>query len=67
MERIRKKSSAIKGGRSQVTGLEGLRTQGKGDKYRPISGWYSDETKKKMEKIFGKKTPDKKKNEKASR
>ena len=38
-----------------VTGWEKLRQSGKGDKYRSISGWYSEEMTKRMEKIFGKK------------
>ena len=38
-----------------VTVLEKLRTQGKGSKVRDISGWYSEETTLKLEKIFGKK------------
>ena len=38
-----------------VTGLEKKRSQGKGDKYRNIPGWYSDEVKERLEKIYGKK------------
>jgi len=37
-----------------VTGLEKMRTQGKGDKYRVLDGWYSDEMTKKFNKIFEK-------------
>ena len=41
-------------GDNYVTGMEKLRTQGKGDSYRVLEGWYSDETKKKFDKIFKK-------------
>ena len=44
-----------------VTGMEKLRTQGKGDKNRDVPGWYSDEVTKTLEKIFGKKGKKKKK------
>ena len=39
-------------GERYVTGLEGMRTQGKGSRYRVIDGWYSDEMTKKFNKIF---------------
>ena len=42
-------------GERYVTGLEKHRTQGKGDKNRDISGWYSDEITKRLEEIYGKK------------
>ena len=35
-----------------VTGLEKMRTQGKGDRYRDIEGWYSDEITERLNKIF---------------
>jgi len=38
-----------------VTGMEGLRQSGKGDKYRNIEGWYSQDMTDKLERIFGKK------------
>ena len=34
---------------------DALRTNGKGDRYRDISGWYSDEITERLRKIFGKK------------
>ena len=40
-------------GERYVTGMEGLRTQGKGSKYRVIKGWYSDEMTDRFNKIFG--------------
>ena len=41
-------------GDGYVTGLEKMRTQGKGDKFRVIEGWYSDEMTEKFNKIFKK-------------
>ena len=41
-------------GDGYVTGLEKMRTQGKGSKYRVIEGWYSEEMTKKFNKIFEK-------------
>ena len=41
-------------GDGYVTGLEQMRTQGKGDKYRVIEGWYSEEMTDKFNKIFEK-------------
>ena len=38
-----------------VTGLEKLRTQGKGDKNRDVPGWYSDDVTERLDKIYGKK------------
>jgi hypothetical protein len=38
-----------------VTGMERLRQAGKGDKYRDIEGWHSQEMTDKLDKIFGKK------------
>ena len=35
-----------------VTGYEKLRTQGKGDRYRDIKGWYTDEVTERLNKIF---------------
>lgn len=51
--RQKRKSSKITEG-PHITGTEKLKTQGKGDNYRPLPGWYSKETKKKLEKIFEK-------------
>tara|TARA_R100001129_G_scaffold186080_1_gene176380 strand:+ start:807 stop:1085 length:279 start_codon:yes stop_codon:yes gene_type:complete len=59
-DRRGKKSSKPRG--PEVTGMEGFRTQGKGSRNRDLSGWLSDETTKKMEKIFGKKKKNKKTN-----
>lgn len=53
-DRRNKKSSAITDGQ-YVDGSERKVTQGKGDKYRPISGWYSEEITERLNKIFGKK------------
>ena len=39
-------------GERYVTGMEGYRAQGKGMKIRDISGWHSDETTEKLNKIF---------------
>jgi hypothetical protein len=36
-----------------VDGMDKLRQSGKGDKYRPIDGWYSDEMTDKLNRIFG--------------
>ena len=42
-------------GNDKVTGLDNLRTQGKGDKLRDADGeWYSDEIKERLNKIFKK-------------
>ena len=60
-ERRKKKSASSLEG-PVVTGMEGKRTQGKGSRIRDLSGWLSDETTKKMEKIFGKKKKNKKTN-----
>ena len=38
-----------------VTGTEKQVTQGKGDNYRNIPGWYSDEVSERLKKIYGKK------------
>ena len=38
-----------------VTGTEKQITQGKGDNYRNIPGWYSDEVSDRLKKIYGKK------------
>tara|TARA_R100001530_G_scaffold134129_1_gene108451 strand:+ start:854 stop:1117 length:264 start_codon:yes stop_codon:yes gene_type:complete len=51
--RQKRKSSAITDGH-QVTGMEKLRTQGKGDKNR-LGDWYSQETTDRLNEIFGKK------------
>ena len=53
LDRRQKKSSAITDGHL-VTGMEKIRTQGKGDKNR-IEGWYSEETTIRIKEIFGKK------------
>ena len=42
-------------GDQYVTGREKEITQGKGDNYRNIPGWYSDEVSERLEKIYGKK------------
>ena len=39
-------------GDNYVTGMEKLRTQGKGSNYRNIPGWYSDEMTERFNKIF---------------
>ena len=52
-ERQKRKSSAITDGH-QVTGMEKLRTQGKGDKNR-LANWHSQETTDRLNEIFGKK------------
>ena len=41
-----------------VTGTERQVTQGKGDNYRNIPGWYSDEVSERLKKIYGKKKTD---------
>ena len=51
--RQKRKSSAITDGH-QVTGMEKLRTQGKGDKNR-LANWHSQETTDRLNEIFGKK------------
>ena len=55
-KRNKKKSCRPKDnyGDRYVTGYEKLRTQGKGDSYRVIDGWYSDEMTKRFNKIFKK-------------
>jgi hypothetical protein len=35
-----------------------IRTQGKGDNYRDIPGWFSDEITERLKKIYGKKETD---------
>ena len=35
-----------------------FRAAGKGDRYREISGWYSEEVSERLRKIFGKKKTD---------
>ena len=60
---LRKKRSAVPQdnyGDRYVTGMEKLRTQGKGDDYRDIPGWYSDDVKERLDKIYGKKEQKKK-------
>ena len=52
-ERQKRKSSAITDTHI-VTGMEKLRTQGKGDKNR-LGDWYSQETTDRLNEIFGKK------------
>tara|TARA_Y100001938_G_C8062020_1_gene417880 strand:- start:52 stop:348 length:297 start_codon:yes stop_codon:yes gene_type:complete len=42
-------------GEKYVTGLEGYRAQGKGTKVRDTSGWFSEETTEKLNKIFKRK------------
>ena len=37
-----------------VTGLEKLRTQGKGSRVRDITGWFSDEITEKLRRIYDK-------------
>ena len=51
--RQKRKSSAITDTHT-VTGMEKLRTQGKGDKNR-LGDWYSQETTDRLNEIFGKK------------
>jgi len=41
-------------GDNYVTGSEKLRTQGKGDSYRVMKGWYSKEITEKFNRIFKK-------------
>jgi len=41
-------------GERYVTGMEGLRTQGKGMRIRDISGWHSPSITEKLNKIFNK-------------
>ena len=41
-------------GERYVDPIKNRRTQGKGDKYRVIEGWYSDEMTEKFNKIFKK-------------
>ena len=41
-------------GERYVTGTEKLRTQGKGDSYRVIEGWYSAEMTERFNQIFKK-------------
>jgi len=53
-------------GERYVTGYEGQRFQGKGDSYRVIDGWYSDEMKKKFDKIFEKRQKEYKDNSTAT-
>jgi hypothetical protein len=60
-ERRKKKSASSQEGPT-ITGWEKFRTQGKGSRNRDLSSWLSDETTKKMEKIFGKKKKNKKTN-----
>ena len=49
-------------GERYVTGKEKERTQGKGDSYRIIDGWYSDEMTEKFNKIFNRRKKEWKKN-----
>lgn len=53
LQRHKKKSARPQDNRG-ITGLEKIRTQGKGDKVIDMD-WYSPETTKKLEAIFGKK------------
>ena len=55
--RSKKKSSVPQDnyGDHYVDPVSKSRTQGKGDNYRDIPGWYSDEIKERLEEIFGKK------------
>ena len=53
-------------GERYVTGMEGLRTQGKGGRYRVLKGWYSDEMKEKFDKIFDKRQKEYKDNSTAT-
>ena len=58
LARQKKKSCKPKDnyGDNYVTGMEKLRTQGKGDRYRDTdSTWYSDEVGERLKKIYGKK------------
>ena len=68
LKRHQKKSGrpADNTGERYVTGMEGYRTQGKGDKYRVIDGWYSDEMKEKFNKIFEKRQKEYKDNSTAT-
>ena len=52
IERNKKKSGRPTDGR-WVTGLEKMRTQGKGDKNRDLSGWMSEEVTQRLKEIFG--------------
>ena len=55
-KRTKKKNSSPPDnyGDRYVTGLEKLRTQGKGDKNRIVStDWYSDEITTRLERIYG--------------
>ena len=52
-ERQKRKSSAITDTHT-VTGMEKLRTQGKGDKNR-LANWHSPEITERLNEIFGKK------------
>ena len=45
-----------------VTGYEKLRTQGKGDKVRDISGWYSDKVSQRLNIIFNRRQKEYKEN-----
>ena len=49
-------------GERYVTGMEGLRTQGKGMRNRDITGWHSEETTEKLNKIFNKRQKEYKEN-----
>ena len=55
--RNKKKSSIPQDnyGSNYVDPAAKTRTQGKGDKYRNLPGWYSEEVTKRLEEIFGKK------------
>mgnify|MGYP003135716316 CR=1 FL=1 len=53
--RLKKKSGRPQGwDRDYVDGLDKLRTQGKGDKLREWTGWYSEQTTDKLNQIFKK-------------
>ena len=54
-EKLKKKRSSAPEdavGERYVTGLENYRGAGKGDKYRNIPGWFSEETTEQLRRIF---------------
>ncbi len=66
--RNKKKSSTPQDNRGDnyVDPMKKARTQGKGDTYRVIEGWYSDEMTEKFNKIFGERDKEWKKNRSSS-
>ena len=52
---VRNKKKSSKPERYNNPVRDTIRTQGKGDTYRNLPGWYSDEISERLKKIYGKK------------